>query len=233
MSIETLSVDSPVPFSLNQLWYDLYCNEFGTYYSNNGKLPIKANWAFERDGDGNELRGDPEKSIAPKFKKVKNSFSKNFKYICLGISASGPTKRWSIKKFIKLCERINEKIPSKFYLAAGNNDQDLIEEFLNSKIGNNCISFKDLKIGETMPLIKNCNLYIGNDTGWLHISSALNVKCLALFMDSPVQAYGKYSNNINVIIPEGETEETTTHDTLGADKISFEKVLNKSIKLLN
>ena len=168
-----------------------------------------------------------------KFEKVKNNFSKNFKYICLGISASGPTKRWDTKKFIKLCENINEKIPSKFYLAAGNNDQELINEFLNSKIGNNCISFKDLKISETMPLIKNCNLYIGNDTGWLHISSALDVKCIALFMDSPVQAYGKYSNNINVIVPEGETEETTTHDTLGADKISFEKVFNKSIKLLN
>jgi|TARA_B110000914_G_scaffold198103_1_gene188286 heptosyltransferase-2 len=168
-----------------------------------------------------------------KFEKVKNNFSKNFKYICLGISASGPTKRWDTKKFIKLCENINEKIPSKFYLAAGNNDQELINEFLNSKIGNNCISFKDLKISETMPLIKNCDLYIGNDTGWLHISSALDVKCIALFMDSPVQAYGKYSNNINVIVPEGETEETTTHDTLGADKISFEKVLNKSIKLLN
>ena len=168
-----------------------------------------------------------------KFEKVKNNFSKNFKYICLGISASGPTKRWDTKKFIKLCENINEKIPSKFYLAAGNNDQELINEFLNSKIGNNCISFKDLKISETMPLIKNCDLYIGNDTGWLHISSALDVKCIALFMDSPVQAYGKYSNNINVIVPEGETEETTTHDTLGADKISFEKVFNKSIKLLN
>jgi hypothetical protein len=52
-------------------------------------------------------------------------------------------------------------------------------------------------------------------------------------MDSPVQAYGKYSNNINVIIPEGETEETTTHNTLGAEKISFEKVFEKSIKLIN
>ena len=52
-------------------------------------------------------------------------------------------------------------------------------------------------------------------------------------MDSPVQAYGKYSNNINVIIPEGETEETTTHNTLGAKKISFEKVFEKSIELLN
>ena len=168
-----------------------------------------------------------------KIEKAKKKFSKSYKHICLGFSASGPTKRWSISNYIKLCEKINERIPSKFYLAAGNNDLYLITEVLRSKIGGNCISFKDLKISETMPLIKNCDLYIGNDTGWLHISSALGVKCVALFMDSPVQAYGKYSNNINVIVPEGETEETTTHNTLGADKISFEKVLNKSIKLLD
>ena len=168
-----------------------------------------------------------------KFEKAKNSFSKDFKHICLGISASGPTKRWDIKNFIKLCEKINDKTPSKFYLAAGNKDLNLINQILNSKTGKNCISFKDLKINETMPLIKNCNLYIGNDTGWLHIASALDVKCVALFMDSPVQAYGKYSNNINVIIPDGETEETTTHNTLGSSRISFEKVLNRSIELLN
>ena len=75
-------------------------------------------------------------------------------------------------------------------------------------------------------------MYIGNDTGWLHISSALGIECLALFMDSPVEAYGKYSDNINIIVPEGETEETTTHDTLGAEKISFEKVFDKSIELI-
>ena len=167
------------------------------------------------------------------FNKVNQSFSKEFKHICLGISASGPTKRWNIENFITLCKKINEKIPSKFYLAAGNNDKNLIDKFLDSEISKNCTSFQDLKIKETMPIIKNCDLYIGNDTGWLHISSALGVKCLALFMDSPVQAYGKYSKNINIIVPEGETEETTTHDTLGADKISFEKVFEKSIKLLS
>ena len=175
----------------------------------------------------------PELKISSeKIKKIQNDFSKDDKHICLGISASGSTKRWHIKNFIELCVRISKKIPSKFYLAAGHNDENLIKEILNSKIGKDCISFKDLKIQETLPIIKNCNLYIGNDTGWLHISSALGVKCVALFMDSPVQAYGKYSNNINVIIPEGETEETTTHDTLGAEKISFEKVLSKSIALL-
>ena len=164
---------------------------------------------------------------------TKQKFSSGFSHVVLGISASGPSKRWDIKNFINLCVQINKRTPSKFYLAAGNNDKDLIDQLLNSELSNNCISFKDLKINETLPIIKNCNLYIGNDTGWLHISSALGVKCLALFMDSPVQAYGKYSKNIEVIVPEGETEETTTHDTLGADKISFEKVFNNSIKLLN
>ena len=52
-------------------------------------------------------------------------------------------------------------------------------------------------------------------------------------MDSPVQAYGKYSALINIIVPEGETEETTTHDTLGSEKISINKVISASIKLLN
>ncbi len=168
-----------------------------------------------------------------KVNEAKQKFSKEFKHVCLGISASGPTKRWDIKNFIKLCININQRIPSKFYLAAGRNDKDLIDQFLNSELSNNCISFKDFKISETLPIIKNCDLYIGNDTGWLHISSALGVKSLALFMDSPVQAYGKYSKNIEVILPDGETEETTTHDTLGADKISLEKVFDKSIELLN
>ena len=165
--------------------------------------------------------------------KKKYNFNDNFKHVCIGFSASGPTKRWHIEKYVKLAEEINKKIPCKFYLAGGKNDQELFEKFLNSSISNNCISFKELSIQETLPIIQNCNIYIGNDTGWLHISSALNKKCLALFMDSPVQAYGKYSKNISVIVPEGETEETTTHDTLGKEKISFEKVLNRSLELLN
>ncbi len=189
---------------------------------------------FTENELGEIVSTQPELLISDdKANEVKQKFSKEFKHICLGISASGPTKRWDIKNFIKLCININARTPSKFYLAAGKNDKDLIDQFLNSELSNNCISFKDLKISETLPIIKNCNLYIGNDTGWLHISSALGIKCLAIFMDSPVQAYGKYSKNIEVIVPEGETEETTTHDTLGADKISYEKVFNNSIKLLN
>jgi len=43
------------------------------------------------------------------FNRVNQSFSKEFKHICIGISASGPTKRWNIENFIKLCKNKNWK----------------------------------------------------------------------------------------------------------------------------
>ena len=168
-----------------------------------------------------------------KISDAKKNMSLDHTRVVLGISASGPTKRWGNKNFIRLIEKINEKYPTKFYLVAGKNDQQIIDEILNSNIGSNCISLNHLKIGEMLPIIANCNLYCGNDTGFMHICAALNLKTVALFIDSPVLAYGKYSENINVIIPEGETEESTNHDTLGADKISFDRVYNKCIELLS
>jgi heptosyltransferase-2 len=166
-----------------------------------------------------------DKSIKEAKNKYKNT--DKIKHICLGFSASGPTKRWNLKNYINLCEKISKEIPCKFYLAGGRKDNELFEAFSKLDIYSNCVSFQNLSIKETLPIIKNCDIYIGNDTGWLHISSALGLKCLALFMDSPVMAYGKYSDNIIPIIPDGETEETTTHNTMGKERISIEKVYKK------
>ena len=166
-------------------------------------------------------------------KKTDNNLDKNFKHICLGISASGPTKRWDINNYIKLAEKINKKIKCKFYIAGGKNDIDLINKFKNSSVGKDSLSFEKMNIKETLKYISNCNLYIGNDTGWAHISVALKVKALTIFCDSPVAAYGSYSSKMITVEPEGIVKNTTTHDTLGKDKISFDEVYNQSIQILN
>ncbi len=165
-------------------------------------------------------------------KKKDNNFDKDFKHICLGISASGPTKRWDVKNYIRLAEELSLKTKCKFYIAGGKNDKELINEFKNSNVGKDSFSFENLKIKETLQIISNCNLYIGNDTGWSHISVALKVKALTIFCDSPILAYGRYSSRMTTIEPEGE-KDTTTHNTLGKDNISFNEVLTKAIRLLN
>jgi len=166
-------------------------------------------------------------------KKKDSNLDRNFKHICLGISASGPTKKWDINNYIKLAEKINKKTKCKFYIAGGKNDIDLINKFQNSSVGKDSFSFEKMNIKKTLEYISDCDLYIGNDTGWAHISVALNVKALTIFCDSPVAAYGSYSSKMVTVEPEGIVKGTTTHDTLGKDKISFDEVYNQSIRMLN
>ncbi|HEG2050558.1 TPA: DUF87 domain-containing protein [Enterobacter kobei] len=69
----SITADSPVPFSLNKLWYDLYCHEFGTYLSAGGANPAdKTTWAYECDNAGAPIVGDAQAGIPPRFRKVKN-----------------------------------------------------------------------------------------------------------------------------------------------------------------
>ena len=68
-SKDALSVDSPIPFSIHQLWYDLFVEVFGNYYKGRPGEPLD-NLAFELDEDGTELRGDPQRGIAPIFKNI-------------------------------------------------------------------------------------------------------------------------------------------------------------------
>lgn len=72
ISMDNLTVDSPIPFSLNSLWHELYGKEFGTYYSDAGKKPDQENWAYETDQNGKEVVGDAQLGIPPKFRPVKN-----------------------------------------------------------------------------------------------------------------------------------------------------------------
>ena len=170
-------------------------------------------------------------SIEVEKAKITFDISSKTKNIVCGISASGPTKRWDIKNYIKLFEHINNKFPCKFFIAAGPKDEDLVKEIMNSSIKENSVSFSKMSIAQTIPIISACENYIGNDTGWGQISAALNLKSLFLFCDSPSEAYGTWRKNIRIILPEGES--TCEHNTRGKDKISFNEVLSKSIGMIS
>ena len=98
--------------------------------------------------------------------KKKFDISKKTKNIVCGISASGPSKRWDVKNYIKLFENINNKLPSRFFIAAGPKDEGLVKEIMSSSLKEKCVSFSKMTIAQTIPIISSCDNYIGNDTGW-------------------------------------------------------------------
>ena len=175
---------------------------------------------------------DTQPSIKTDKKKSGMIFDKNYKHIILGLSASGETKRWGVNNFVKVTNKVSKEYKCKFYLAGGSSDQKIIDEFIGKSESKNFFSFTNLNIKEIISIIKYADLYLGNDTGFMHISSALGVRCIGIFIDSPAYAYSGYSKNIKAIIPRGETINSTTHNTNGRDKISLDDVIQKVLEYI-
>ena len=190
---------------------------------------------FMKDKFSLDINDDPEIQInhdlisqsSKKFQIKKDEVN-----ILLGIGGSGPTKRIPAKTFISVIKMISEKKKCKFFLATGkdNDEQLILNEILKSEYKNLCIPLDNLSIKETLPIIRNCNLSICNDSSFSHLSAALGIKTITLMADTPL-IYGNYSSLMFPIIPEGE--ETVTHNTMGKEKISPKKIFNQIIKILD
>ena len=190
---------------------------------------------FMKDKFNLDVNEDPEIQINPE---LISQYSKKFQInkdelnILLGIGGSGPTKRIPAKTFISVIKMISEKKKCKFFLATGkdNDEQLILNEILKSEFKDLCIPLDKFSIRETLPIIRNCNLSICNDSSFSHLSAALGIKTITLMADTPL-IYGNYSSIMFPVIPEGK--ETVTHNTLGKEKISSETIVKKIIKILN
>ena len=181
------------------------------------------------------VESDPKILINDKsVQDVKSKFriSNDQKNIFLGIGGSGPTKRIPATTFIKLIRLTSNIYKSRFFLATGKNkeEQEILKEILNTEFKDKCVPLDDLSINETLPIIKNCDVSICNDSSFSHLSSGLGIKTIVLMADTPL-LYGNYSPRMYPIIPDGEN--AVTHNTLGKDKINPDKIFIQLKKILN
>jgi heptosyltransferase II len=172
---------------------------------------------------------DPNLSSQTKIVYPQNN-SKNNNQIIIGIGSSGPTKKWPTENYIELIKKINDK-NIKFYLAGGNNEieNQIANKIINEIKENRIESLCSLSIEEIMPIINSSKLYIGNDTGFMHLSAGLNIPAIGLFGDTPL-SYAKYNKNIFPIIP--ENFKTVGHGSMAMNQITIGQVLNEVKKFI-
>ena len=172
---------------------------------------------------------DPNLSSQTKIVYPQNN-SKNNNQIIIGIGSSGPTKKWPIENYIELIKKINDK-NIKFYLAGGNNEieNQIANKIINEIKENRIESLCSLSIEEIMPIINSSKLYVGNDTGFMHLSAGLNIPAIGLFGDTPL-SYAKYNKNILPIIP--ENFKTVGHGSMAMNQITISQVLNEVKKFI-
>jgi heptosyltransferase-2 len=181
------------------------------------------------------VESNPEISINNKsVQEVKTRYkiNNNEKNILLGIGGSGTTKRIPAIIFIKLMHLITKKYKCKFFLATGkdNQEQKILKEILDTEFKNECYALDNLDLTEILPIIKNCDISICNDSSFSHLSSGLGIKTIVLMADTPL-LYGSYSPRMYPIIPDGEI--TVMHNTFGKDRINPIKIFDQLDRILS
>ena len=163
--------------------------------------------------------------------KLKFNFSDEVKNILLGIGGSGPTKRIPPKIFIEFMNLCLKKFKCRFFLATGNKNEEI--EIMNEILSyhkNLCTPLNELSISETLPIIKNCNIAVCNDSSFSHLSAGLGKPTIVLMSDTPL-IYGSYSSKMHPLIPDGV--ENVTHGTEGKERINPLKIFEKFQNLIS
>ena len=181
-----------------------------------------------------EIKSDPIINI--KDENIQNirakfNFDDDFKNILLGIGGSGPTKRIPSKIFIEFMNLCLKNFKCRFFLATGNKNEEI--EIMNEIVNyhkNICTPLNELSISETLPVIKNCNIAVCNDSSFSHLSAGLGKPTIVLMSDTPI-IYGSYSSKMHPIMPDGV--EKVTHGTNGKEQINPLKIFEKFQSLVN
>jgi len=182
-----------------------------------------------------DIHNDPEILVNDQLienAKLKYNINNKEINILLGIGGSGPTKRIPAKIFINFMSLVTQRYKCKFFLATGKNDEEqkILFEILSSTHKNKCYPLDNLNLNEILPIIKNCNISICNDSSFSHLSSGLGINTIVLMSDTPL-LYGSYNSRMYPIIPDGEN--TVTHKTLGKDRINPKKIFDQLNSILS
>ena len=110
-----------------------------------------------------------------------------------GTSDSGRAKRWIPERFGQLAERIGAAHPLRAVVTWGPGERGLAERVVATAAGHAILSIETPTLLDLAEILRPARLFIGCDSGPLHLASALAVPTVALFGPKDPRVYGPRS----------------------------------------
>ncbi len=93
----------------------------------------------------------------------------------------GPAKRWPAERFAAVADMAVERWGARIIILGSDKEKDIcakVSDIMNQPSIDLC---GQVNLGEAAALVGRCNLFLSNDSGLMHIASALNVPLVAIF----------------------------------------------------
>ena len=141
--------------------------------------------------------------------------------IGLNPGSGSESRRWSKTGFAQVGDRLHQKYDAQIFITAGDAEGTLSHEVAD------LISCSPILVTGATPMqlgamLQKCHLYISNDTGPMHMSTAVNTPTIALFGASNPNQWGPHWQPHTIIARES-MEKITVEDVLRAADLSISR----------
>lgn len=109
-----------------------------------------------------------------------------------GTGPSATSRRWAPEKFGKLADWLIKEKNAKVIFTGANSELELINESVKFMTLKPIIAAGKINLKQFAELCRRCSLFIGVDTGPLHIAAAMKTKVIGLYGPNTPLKWGPY-----------------------------------------
>lgn len=109
--------------------------------------------------------------------------------IGIHLGARFPEKKWPLEKYARLCDELINRYEARIVLTRGPGEEKLVETFRQQVNAKESIFISPPTTLRTLAsLVRNFHIYIGNDTGVMHVAASQRTPLICLYGPSnPVE----------------------------------------------
>ncbi|MDE3179407.1 MAG: lipopolysaccharide heptosyltransferase II [Acidobacteriota bacterium] len=116
----------------------------------------------------------------------------------------GPSKRWMPDRFAALADRLTEVLNADVLIFGSPSEKALAEEVAGEMEHTPVIIAGEAALRQSMALLERCRLVVTNDSGSMHLASALALPVVAIFGSTDARAtraFGPYVRVVQHVVP--------------------------------
>jgi ADP-heptose:LPS heptosyltransferase len=145
---------------------------------------------------------------------INSGIERNRPLIGLNPGAGATYRRWSKERFAKVGDLLHKTHDAHICITAGRREGELPSEVANLMSGSPLI-ITDTTTMQLAAILQKCDLYISNDTGPMHLSTAVKTPTIALFGASNPRQWGPIWPQ-HTVIARKSLEAITVEDVFAA-----------------
>ena len=143
---------------------------------------------------------DEDKEMAGKFL-AKSGLKKGERLIGIhtGCGEKQIFKRWHKERFAKVADELIKKYGVKVLFTGGEKEIDLVKDVMGLMKEHAINASGQLTIRQTAAVIKQCQLFISNDSGLAHIAAAVDTPLIVLFGNTEIWRIAPRGKSVHII----------------------------------